>query len=105
MAREGDKRKILQEYVRHECECCGEPATKRHSYLLKGARFNPASAGYGRDDVSWCADDEAFTCDSCGKPSRQEMEWCSTFEGERFQHMLHFWAEIECEELNSSEAA
>lgn len=105
MTREGTRRIITQEYIRHECELCGEPATKRHSYLLPDARRNPASSGYGKDDISWCADDEAFTCDGCRDPARDGMAWCGAFSGERFHHMLHFWLEVGREEVPRMGAA
>ncbi len=91
MPREGDIRTIKQEYVRHECETCGAPATTRHSYLYPNARRNPASSAYGKDDIGYCSDAEAFVCDACPCPRHDGMEWCSTFSSERFAHMLHFW--------------
>jgi len=96
---EGTRRVIEQVYTRHECECCGEPATKRHSFLLENARNNPASFGYRKDDISWCADDEAFTCDECKKPTRDGMECCATFPGDSFPHMTHFFREVRREDI------
>jgi len=95
----GTRRVIEQVYLRYECENCGEPATSRHTYLMPGARTNPQSAAYGRDDVSWCSDHEVLTCDKCTKADHEESvpygyRWCASFSGERFLHMLHFWSEV-----------
>lgn len=90
----GDTRTIVETYMRHECECCGKPAVKRHSFLLDGARYNSASTAFGKDDISWCADDEAFICSDCPEPKREGMNWTASFSGERFSHMLHFWHEV-----------
>ncbi|MBF9050668.1 hypothetical protein GTA62_14560 [Roseobacter sp. HKCCD9010] len=90
----GTVREIKQIYMRHECHNCGDPATKRVTYLLPNARRNPRSAAYGRDDVSWCADEEVFICGDCPEPQMEGFEWCASFSGERFQHMLHEFVEI-----------
>jgi hypothetical protein len=94
MARIGDVRTIVQKYVGHECEICGEPATKRLAFLFENARRNPQSTGYGKDDISWCSDDEAFVCSNCPEPKRDGMVWAASFERERFSHMFHFWCEM-----------
>lgn len=97
---EGDKKIVERTRVREECEQCGEPATKKHTYLLEGdARRNPASSAYGRDDCSWCSDYEAFTCNDCGQPRVDGYRWCSTFkvtpDNTRFAHMFLRWSERE----------
>lgn len=96
---EGETKIVERARVRRECEECGEPATKRHTYLLPDARRNPASSGYGGDDISWCSDHEAFTCDSCPEPRPDGYRWCSTFsvspENMRFSHMFLRWEERE----------
>ena len=98
---EGEKKIVERTRVREECEQCGELATKKHTYLLHNARCNPGSSGYGKDDISWCSDHEAFTCDSCRKPRFEGYECCSTFsvspENTRFAHMFLRWAERELE--------
>ncbi len=84
--------------VEHECEECGEPATRRVTYLLEGARSNPASRAYGKDNISWCSDAEAFACEKHEKTLRdsapQGYSWCSTFERcEKLEHMFWTWIE------------
>jgi hypothetical protein len=90
---EGEVQTITRTRLRHACENCGEPATKRHTYLHENARRNPASSAYGRDDCTWCSDHEEFTCNTCKRPSVEGMGWCSTFGAERFPHMFLFWHE------------
>lgn len=55
---------------RAECVLCGEPATRKYCWLLKGFRSNPQSKAYGRDDCTWCSDAEAFYCEPCRKDAR-----------------------------------
>jgi hypothetical protein len=101
----GTTRTITQVYLAHECDC-GKPADKRHSYLLPDARRNKASSGYGKHDISWCSDREAFTCDECPTPRIDGFEWCATFGGERFPHMIHAFHEISrVDEAPSTESA
>lgn len=91
----GTRRTIISEYTRHECEQCGEPATVRRTFLLDNARRNPASKGYGKDDISWCSDSEGFGCASHTPICPDGMSWCSDFQfGERFFHLFHFWREV-----------
>jgi hypothetical protein len=92
--KEGDTRIISETCVRRECFECGEPATKRITYLRPNARNNPQSSGYGKDDISWCCDEEEFTCDEHEKKSSGgSYEYCATFTyGERFAHMFLYWA-------------
>jgi hypothetical protein len=99
-ARQGsleDRKFLIKRRYPRECVVCGEPATRRIAYLLRNARSNPASAGFGKDDISWCSDAEQFTCDEHEKnrpPTPDGMEWCSTFDnGKRFAHMFFEWSE------------
>lgn len=94
---EGEKKLVERTRVRVECGNCGEPATKRHTFLLPNARRNPSSSAYGRDDCSWCSDHEEFACDGCPRPRGGQYEWCSTFsitpDNMRFAHMFLRWTE------------
>jgi hypothetical protein len=94
---EGEVKRVERRRVRIECQNCGEPAVHRHTYLLPDARRNPASKGFGRDDISWCSDHDAFVCDECPKPSIEGMRWCSTFSitpnNKGFGHMFLCWIE------------
>lgn len=105
MHAEGTKRVKTEIYCREECEECGAPAMKRHAFLLEGARRNPASSAYGKDDCSWCSDDEAFVCGACPAPKRRGMKWVAEFSfGDRFGHMFFFWATIG-EEISEPETS
>lgn len=93
---EGDTKLIRKTRVRIECENCGEPAMKRHTFLLDNARRNPASSAYRRDDCTWCSDAEVFTCDTCKPATPHGYDMCSTFSVcERFTHMFLRWQEKE----------
>ena len=100
---EGETKTVVRTRVRIECENCGEPADQRHSYLLADARNNPASSGYGKDDLTWCSDVERHTCKSCrdslwnGRaPQIDGYGWCTTFGvSDRFAHMFLRWDEKE----------
>lgn len=99
---EGETKLVRKTRIRECCEQCGESATQRHGYLLSGARSNPASSAYGKDDCSWCSDQDVFTCGECKKPSLDGYRWCSTFEvtpdNQRFSHMFLRWEEKEIKE-------
>ena len=87
-----------KEAVEKTCQECGESATKRITFLYEDSRRNPASSGYGKDDISWCSDDEAFSCDAHEKEIRnnppRDMNDCSVFTREdRFEHMFLYWKE------------
>jgi hypothetical protein len=92
---EGETRTLVQTRRRQTCEFCGEPATRRISYLLDNARFNPASAAYRHDDCTWCSDGEAWACEDHKKrvegDAPEGMSWCSTFDGLKYPHMLLYW--------------
>lgn len=90
--KEGDVKIVTYIAAQYECQVCFEPATQKHTYLLPNSRSNPASSGYGKDDISWCSDKEAFTCAEHKKPNLEGYRWCSTFtKGERFNHMFFYW--------------
>lgn len=90
----GATRVITQRLSQHECHECGETATQRHTFLLENARRNPASTAYGKDDVSWCADEEVFTCNEHGRAAQRRAGWCASFGAARFPHMFQFWVEV-----------
>jgi hypothetical protein len=76
-----------------KCEYCDKDATKRITFVMENARCNPQSRGYGRDDISWCADAEAFACDEHNKQVERNapegMDYCATFTNcTRFAHMF-----------------
>ena len=91
---EGEIQLIKRTRVRIGCDECGEYAQFRHGFLLNGARNNPASSAYRKDDCSWCSDKNVFTCVACKRPQIDGYEWCNTFEaGDRFAHMFLQWLE------------
>ena len=86
--------------VRRCCDNCGEPAHFRHTFLLPNARSNPASHGYGRDDISRCSDAEQYSCKNAEcimKMRRMDgYGWCSTYPAtERFAHMFLEWKKFD----------
>jgi hypothetical protein len=109
---EGDKKIVERTRIRMDCDQCGEPATKRHTYLLPDARRNSASSAYGRDDCSWCSDCEVFACDDCNggrEPKVDGYHWCSTFtikpDHHRFAHMFLHWSERELTTTPATDAS
>ena len=81
---------------RRTCEECGELATRKHTYLLDGARSNLRSSAYGRDDCSWCSDADVFTCEDCKPSAPRGYESCSRFKyGERFEHLFLQWETVD----------
>jgi transcriptional regulator with XRE-family HTH domain len=97
---QGTTKVVVKTRERRECAECGEPAQFRISYLLAGTRSNKASSAYGRDDISWCSDDETFVCRDhredrvCNPPSGYV--WGGTFTAcERFAPMFLEWVETE----------
>jgi hypothetical protein len=100
---EGDTKTVVKTRLRRECDICGEPASYKHTFLLKRARSNPASSAYERDDCSWCEDAHSFVCEE-HKAQRAaptghapgEYDWCATFQvSERFAHLFLYWHESE----------
>jgi hypothetical protein len=97
---EGEIKTITKVRMRRPCEECGELAHYKHTFLLKGARSNPASKAYRRDDCSWCEDECQFVCQKHQASYRTSTldgyEWCATFPAsERFAHLFLYWKEIE----------
>ncbi len=89
----GEERITKEICVEQCCEECGESAKYKHTFLLNGARQDRASSAYGRDDCSWCSDEDKFACEEHKEKIRREapngMGWCSTFERiPRFEHMF-----------------
>lgn len=96
------------EYVCRErmCEECDKPATHLLTFLCENARTNPASSGYGGDDISWCSDEEHFYCDEHENGKRYDpprgMKWCADFyrykkdgtESEMNGHRYLFWDKV-----------
>ena len=102
---ENEKRTITQICKRRVCEICGAPATYRLTFLLPNARSNPASSGYGKDDISWCKDGEAFVCDKHNNSERNKianelgMKWCASFPfNDRWKHLFLFWETVPSKE-------
>ena len=91
----GDQKTIRYECLERVCNECGEPATKKITFLLENCRRNPASKAYGRDDCSWCEDDCVFSCDEHAEEIRRKppegMSWCSIFPRDKFKHMFLYW--------------
>ena len=104
---EGETQTVVRTRIRHECYVCGEPAHYKHTYLLDGARRNPASSAYGKDDCSWCEDESRFVCTE-HKNERSAPEgysWCSTFSAtERFAHMFLYWRENDKSKIEAGAA-
>ena len=94
---EGETKLVKKTRRRYVCEECGEPATKKHTFLLPNARSNPASKAYGCDDCTWCSDAEVLTCDDCRPTTPEGMSRCATFGEKGFPRMLLYWEEEEVE--------
>lgn len=93
---EGDIETVTRRRRRHECGICGAPAHYKHTFLPQGARSNPASSAFGRDDCSWCGDACQYVCREHLEEGRETpprgMCWCSTFPAsERFKHLFLYW--------------
>lgn len=89
-----------EKYVRcwHECQLCKLPARYSIAFILPNARSNPASTAYGRDDISWCSDDELFACkehlrdvETISEIMNKPMKWCATFTLKSYKHMGFYW--------------
>ena len=81
--------------VSNTCDECGERAEIRLTFLLPNARTNPASSGYGGDDISYCSDGDMAVCEKCFSSKSishferiMGMEWCGAFGRDRFPHMF-----------------
>lgn len=93
-----DSFKIIKKYTdKAWCENCGEFAIERHLLSLPNARTNPASTGYGKDDISRCSDAEAYSCgsDECNKSlkNKEGYEWGGTYGP--FKDGFKIWREKE----------
>jgi len=88
----------VEERVPKLCLECDAPAQFKVTYLLSGARSNPASNAYGKDDCSWCEDEAVFVCQKHLRLHEQAPDgygFCSRFEnGERFKHLFHEWVPV-----------
>ena len=96
---EGDIETIRRVRRRHTCDNCGEIAHFKHTFLLPNARTNPASKGYGKDDISWCSDEYQFSCrDGECQRAMRKMDgygWCASYPAnESFTHMFLYWEEV-----------
>lgn len=109
---EGETKLIERKRVRRECENCGEPAFYLNTYLNDGgvgARRNPASSAYGRDDCTFSSDHDQYLCGDChatvpdvGVP--EGFGWCATFECcERYAHKFLTWEEREIERAEAAQ--
>lgn len=87
----GDIETVRYRWLWRDCEECDRPAKFRITFLRANSRRNPASRGYGKDDISWCSDAERFACrthkDHVLFNPPEGMFWCSSFLLVRFQHM------------------
>lgn len=96
---EGEIKVVIKQRARRRCDECGEPATKRIAFCYINGRRNPASSMYGRDDCSYCVDEQAFSCDECERSVERTMcpegmNWSSTFTAnERNAHLFLYWNE------------
>ncbi len=91
-----NEKRITEEVCKEQvCDECGEPAAYLHTYLLDGSRNNPRSRAYGRDDCSWCSDEDRYACDEHKESVRQNppegMRWCSTFPRKKLEHLFLYW--------------
>lgn len=94
---EGEQKMMIK--TRRTCDICGRPADYCQSFVLNNARRNPASKGFGKDDLSWCSDAEAFFCEEHKDRGWQRnymegYESCSKFPLDKFPHMGLYWKEV-----------
>ena len=101
---EGETQTIKKTRLRQKCIFCSAPATWRITFLVPNARHDCASSGYGKDDISWCSDEESFSCNEhkaeveryYDKPTSwrtPRYEWCASFPLKNFPHMGLYWKE------------
>lgn len=95
---EGNVKIVKRTMACRSCDNCRDPAYYKHTFLLPNARNNPASKAYGKDDCSWCSDEEQFACKKieCQNQMRrlEGYSWCATFPAiTRFAHMFLYWVE------------
>ena len=81
----------------HECEECERPAKYRLTFLLSGARRNPASSAYGRDDCSHCSDLDMYACGQHSRTNRDNPPsgyvWCAEITLKAHRSMGFYWQE------------
>lgn len=94
---EGKTETIKRTKVRLGCYKCGKPAEYRITFLLPNARINPASKGYRGDDISWCSDEEIFTCEEHKTHTLEGYRFCACFPLKNFPHMGLVWREEKLE--------
>ncbi len=107
---EGETNTVVKTRTRRECDGCGEPATHKHTYLdggPSGARRNPTSSAYGRDDCTWCSDYDQYLCDECDRRDYEDdvpdgYHWCSTFKVDRMPHLFLYWHEREVQDAQAA---
>ena len=94
-------RRITEEVLREqECEVCGVAATRCITFVFHHGRTNPESNAYGKDDISYCEDKRAFTCENHEPAVRAktvtalDMDWCMTFPRSRFPHLFLTWVHV-----------
>jgi len=83
---------VTYRWLWRDCDECDRPAKFRITFLFANSRRNPASKGYGKDDISWCADAERFACGLheyvvSRRSQENGLSWCSSFPLVRYQHM------------------
>ena len=100
---EGETETITRVRIRICCDNCGEPAHFKYTFLLPNARSNPASSGYGGDDISRCSDAEQYSCRN--KECIREMRrmdgygWCSMYPANKhFARMFLTWEESDAQQ-------
>lgn len=100
---QGEVQIIRRQRVRRVCGYCGEDASYKNTYLDDGdhgARYNPRSSAFGRDDCTWCSDFDDFLCSECHERGEagnapDGYNWCSTFHVGRFPQMFLVWQDTD----------
>jgi hypothetical protein len=94
----GETQTVQFRWLWRECANCSNPASHRVTYLLRSARVTPESAGYRKDDISWCSDEEIYSCRRCLRTMELDapdgMEYVASFSLARFQHMGWYKREV-----------
>jgi hypothetical protein len=91
---EGTRRTVEEVWTRRRCDECGDPATRRATYLRNQARTNPGSRGYGRTDLNYCSDRDIHLCEVCQPPFLTHYYRHQIFLGTDYPHMLFHWKKI-----------
>ncbi len=94
----GDTQLIKRVLCWHECELCERPAKYQITYLLSGARSDPRSSAYGRDDCSYCSDARAYACEAHKDEVRRNPpeghRWCAMFPLKSRLHIGFYWKTV-----------